>query len=207
MLKPNVSRLESTVRKKMDNGWNAFTREEVEALMILLKASRRTTRSLQHRVHMSHGDAIAWHFEDSVGLHEKRPAPVGATNLFEKPSRLDFEPGWRIPKGIKIPGYSTTQNGELIHHTRRKPVSPNDAIRLLHTSLSALDAAYRNWLNGTESTNLEHSDTAEIGGDHPGEGDLGVNHPQPDQQSSPDRADLSGDGEAPDAGLGDHPDC
>lgn len=136
-------RLESTVHQKLKAGWNCFTREEMEAVIALLHQSRRAKMAISQRLHTSHGDAVAWHFEGDVGLHERRPAPAGARNLFEKPERLDFVRGWRVPKGIRIHGFKVTDDGKLVQLRSRTPISPNDLMRNLHNTLQNLSYAYK----------------------------------------------------------------
>ena len=135
-------RLEQTIRKKLKKGWNAFNREEMEAMVALLAESRQAKHRLRQRIHTSHGDAIGWTYEDSIGLHANRPAPEGAINLFAKPRALAFEPGWRVPEGVKIRGFVRTKDGEIFMR-RRKPGSPNDLMREMHLALTDLSTAYR----------------------------------------------------------------
>ena len=138
-------RLEQAVRDKLNKGWNAFSRDEVSALFELLQESRRAKTALYQRIHTAHGDAVGWHLDGDIGLHERRPAPEGARNLFEKPPRLDFARGWRIPQGHRIHGFRRTADGTLIStrsHALRE-FSPNDLIRDLHHSLNDLSSSYR----------------------------------------------------------------
>lgn len=136
-------RLETTINEKLRKGWNCFTREEMEAVIALLHQSRRAKTALQQRVHTAHGDAVAWHLDGDVGLHERRPAPEGASNLFEKPPRLDFVRGWRIPQGFRVHGFKTTEDGRLIQLVNRNPMSPNDLMRRLQQALRDISSAYK----------------------------------------------------------------
>lgn len=136
-------RNEQAVRDKLDRGWNCFTREEIQSVIQLLDESRKVKQALQQRIHTSHGDAVAWHYEGDVGLHARRPAPNGARNLFEKPPRIDFVRGWRIPKGCRISGFKRTEDGCLIRIPNKTPQSPNNLMRQLHRSLNQLSQAYR----------------------------------------------------------------
>lgn len=142
-----VSRNESVVRKKLDKGWNCFTREEVELLLDSVEFARMGKRNYQRRLHAAHGDAVAWHYEGSIGFHETRPAPVGAINLFEKPKTLPYEPGWRLQRGARIPGYSVDAEGKLKptrSNATRPPMSPNDVMRHLHSTLASIHSGYKN---------------------------------------------------------------
>jgi len=143
MVTKEQQRLESTISEKLRKGWNCFTREEMEAAIALLHQSRRAKISMAQRLHTAHGDAVAWHFEGDIGLHARRPAPEGARNLFEKPSRLDFPRGWRIPVGVKVRGYRVTQDGMLVAYTNRQQKSPNDVIRHMHQTLNDISHAYK----------------------------------------------------------------
>lgn len=136
-------RLEEVIKEKLRKGWNCFTREEMEAMLNLLHRSRRAKTALQQRVHTAHGDAVAWHLDGDVGLHARRPAPEGARNLFEKPPRLDFVRGWRIPQGFRVHGFKTTEDGRLIQLVNRNPMSPNDLMRRLQQSLRDISSAYK----------------------------------------------------------------
>lgn len=147
----NLQRLEQTVRDKLDKGWNAFSRDEMAAIVELLQGSRKARANLQQRLHTAHGEAVAWHFEGDVGLHERRPAPVGARNLFEKPANLNFVSGWRVPKGWRITGFIRTPDGMLVPARNRDPMSPNDLMRRLHAALSDLSSAYRAYEAGESS--------------------------------------------------------
>ncbi len=145
MKQPNKDhqRLEGTVVQKLKAGWNCFTREEVEALMALLHGCRRAKTALYQRIHTAHGDAIGWTLDGDIGLHERRPAPEGAINLFHKPPRLDFVRGWRVPEGVRINGFKRTDDGRLVQLRRRDPQSPNDLMRQMHQALQDLSYAYR----------------------------------------------------------------
>lgn len=136
-------RLEQVIREKLDKGWNAFTREEMDAVLQMLYQSRRAKQALSQRIHTAHGDAVGWHFEGDIGLHERRPAPEGAINLFQKPARLDFIRGWRIPVGVRVRGWKVTEDGRLVQYRPRTPQSPNDVMRRMHQTLNDLSYAYR----------------------------------------------------------------
>jgi hypothetical protein len=136
-------RLEQVIREKLEKGWNAFSRDEMEAILEMLYASRRAKTALYQRIHTAHGDAVGWHFNGDIGLHERRPAPEGARNLFEKPVRLDFPRGWRIPVGVKIRGWKVTEDGRLVQYRNRTPQSPNDVMRHLHQTLNDLSYGYK----------------------------------------------------------------
>lgn len=136
-------RLESTINEKLRKGWNCFTREEVEAVVALLHQSRRAKMCLSQRLHTAHGDAVAWHFEGDIGLHARRPAPEGARNLFEKPERLDFQRGWRVPETFRIHGFKTLPDGRLVQLNNRTPRSPNDVMRNLQQALLDISHAYK----------------------------------------------------------------
>lgn len=137
-----LQRLERIVHTKLDKGWNAFTREEVEALVKIIHETRHAKRALAHRIHTSHGEAVGWYKDDEVGLHANGPAPSHAINLFTKPVGLAFKPGWRIPEGTRISGFMRTPDGELVW-VRRKSSSPNDVMRIMHDALADLSRAYK----------------------------------------------------------------
>lgn len=140
-----VARNEALVRRRLEAGWNAFDKNEVEGLLEALDHARNATRRYKHRLNMSHFTPLAWHFEGDIGLHERRPAPVGAINLFEKPASLEFEPGWRIRIPFRVPGYTIQKDGTLTMNRSRmakRPISPNDVIRHCVSTLEALRTVY-----------------------------------------------------------------
>lgn len=136
-------RLEQVVRDKLNKGWNAFSRDEMEAILEMLYASRRAKTALYQRIHTSHGDALGWTLEGDIGLHDRRPAPEGAINLFAKPPRLDFPRGWRVPVGVKVRGFKVTDDGRLVQYRNPTPQSPNDVMRHMHQTLADLSYGYR----------------------------------------------------------------
>ena len=190
-------RLETTINEKLRKGWNCFTREEMEAVIALLHQSRRAKTALQQRVHTAHGDAVAWHLDGDVGLHERRPAPEGARNLFEKPPRLDFVRGWRVPVGVKVRGWKVTEDGRLVQHRNRTPQSPNDLMRHLHQTLNNLSYAYKVYENDSsnEAGNSGGTGPAAEPENLPGGSGEPAANPLLPEQSSTDREDLPGDGE------------
>lgn len=136
-------RLEQIVRDKLEKGWNAFSRDEMEAILEMLYQSRRAKQALYQRIHTAHGDAVGWHLDGDIGLHERRPAPEGAINLFQKPVRLDFPRGWRVPVGVKVRGWKVLDDGRLVQYRNRQPQSPNDVMRHMHQSLQDLSYAFK----------------------------------------------------------------
>lgn len=182
------ARLEQIVRNKLEKGWNAFTREEVEALLENLQESRRSKRRMAHRLHTSHGDAVGWHFEGDVGLHARRPAPDGAVNLFEKPRTVAFESGWRVPTGLRIHGFFVNPNGELKLRKPKAVMSPNDWMRLMHQALTDLTTAYKHY-ESIESNPSDIDQVCEAGADSGRSGE-GVELPDVPEQPSTGREDL-----------------
>lgn len=191
-------RLEQAVRDKLDKGWNAFTREEVEGLLEMLYASRRAKQALYQRIHTAHGDAVGWHLDGDIGLHERRPAPEGARNLFEKPKRLDFVRGWRVPTHIRINGFKVTDDGRLVQMRHRTPVSPNDLMRSLQYTLQNLSYAYKVFQNDQSSAAGNSDSIGQVAesADLPAGSGGPVADPVVSEQPGTDREDLPGDGEA-----------
>ena len=189
--KPEHDRIEHSVYEKLEKGWNAFTREEVEALIAQLRFSRSSCRSLKHRLHTSHGEAVGWHFEGDIGLHERRPAPVGAVNLFEKARAIDFEQGWRIPKGCKVSGFRRTKAGELVVFKPQVPRSPNDWMRIMHEALHDITKAYKVYEHERDSAaDQPHSDETVGGGVEPGASGGQTVPSEPLEQSNASGQDL-----------------
>lgn len=142
-----VSRNEALVRSKLEKGWNAFSKEEVEGILLSLETARLGRRRAQQRLNFAHFTPIAWHFEDSVGLHERRPAPEGAINLFEKPKAIDFPRGWRIKVPYRVPGYTINEDGMLVINRSRcnqRPLSPNDVMAQCMHTMDAIRGAFIN---------------------------------------------------------------
>lgn len=163
-------RLEQVVRDKLDKGWNAFSRDEMEAILEMLYQSRRAKQALYQRIHTSHGDAVGWHLDGDIALHDRRPAPEGAINLFQKPARLDFPRGWRIPVGVKVRGWKVLDDGRLVQCRNRAPQSPNDVMRHLHQTLNDLSYGYKQY----EQTHRENLPVDEETSTWPGESDSPV---------------------------------
>lgn len=141
----NVARNEALVRTKLDKGWNAFSKDEVEGLLAALEHARLGKRRAQQRLNFSHFTPIAWTFEDDVGLHERRPAPEGAVNLFAKPKAVDFPRGWRLHIPFRIPGYTINEDGTLKMTRSRgsqRPLSPNDVMAQCMHTMEAIRSAF-----------------------------------------------------------------
>lgn len=191
----NAQRLESQVRQKLDAGWNAFTREEVEALLLLLGNTRRSRHNVYQRVHTSHGHAVGWHKDGEVVLSAD-PGPEGSTNLFEKPPALNFVRGWRVLPGTRIPGYVVMKDGTLKPRRKNTQQSPNDVMRNLHWTLEALSKAYRSYDAASNEVSHEPNRNGT-----PGTEDLaGRSSPETlgfgkSEQSEADRGDLPVNGE------------
>lgn len=141
----NVSRNEASVRRQLAAGYHAFSREEVELLLESLEIARLSKRRYQQRLNFAHFTPIAWTFEDDVGLHERRPAPEGAINLFAKPQAVEFPRGWRITVPYRIPGYTLNEDGTLTMTRSRgknRPLSPNDVMAQCMHTMEAIRGAF-----------------------------------------------------------------
>lgn len=140
-----ISRNEASVRRQLDAGYNAFSRQEVLLLIDALEISRAGHRRERQRLNFAHFTPIAWYYEGDVGLHERRPMPEGAINLFKKPQAIDFPRGWRIGIPFRISGYTVNEDGMLLINRSRchkRPLSPNDVMMQCMQTMESIRGAF-----------------------------------------------------------------